>query len=254
MYPYIHIFERSIPTYSLCILVAIAVVYLFSASDCKKKSLSIYDLIIMATVAVFTGLFCAALLYIIVTYPPKVLFSMIKTGDYSFLEGGLVFYGGLIGGIIGAFLGKRIANCRFYDYESCVIPYLPLGHAIGRIGCLLGGCCYGFEYSGPLAIHYNNSITDLQAHQGYFPTPLLECCLNLCICGILLKIRKRKLAPGKLLATYLLLYGVVRIFTEMFRGDAARGIFLNISTSQWISIALIIVSTSYLIFGKKKNK
>lgn len=123
----------------------------------------------------------------------------------------------------------------------------------GRIGCLLGGCCYGFAYSGPLAIYYPNSITGLDPNQGYFPTPLLEFALNLCVCAILLMVRRRKLPKGNLLASYLCCYGVVRLITELFRGDAIRGSFLHISTSQWISFALIGVAVIYLIINKKRS-
>lgn len=253
MFPYIPVFGKNIPTYSLCILIAIAAVYILAAKDCKKRSVSVYDLIIVGIIAVSCGLFGAAVLYALVTYPAEDLLAMIRSGNFSFLEGGLVFYGGLICGIPAALLGKRLVKLSFADFEHCIIPYIPLGHAIGRIGCLLGGCCYGFAYSGPMAIYYKNSITGLDPNQGYFPTPLLEFALNLCVCAILLIVRRRKLPKGNLLASYLCCYGGVRLITELFRGDAVRGIFLNISTSQWISFALIGVSVIYLIINKKRS-
>lgn len=254
MYPYIHILGRAIPSYALCILAAIATVFLLASRDCKKCGLSVYDLILAGTVSVFIGLFGAAVLYALVTYTPRELLSMMKAGNFSFLEKGLVFYGGLLSGIAGLFLGLKIAKCSFGDIEFCVTPYLPLAHTIGRIGCLLGGCCYGFAYSGPFAIYYPHALSGLSPQQGYFPTPILEAVLNLGVCVLLLQIRKRKFSTGGLLASYLCTYGVVRIITELFRGDAVRGIFMGISTSQWISIILIVFSLGFLIFKRCKQE
>ena len=246
MYPYIHILGRTVGTYGLCMAAAFAVVFLLAAKDCKKQSVCVENLLIVGATAVGFGLLGASLLYIFVTYPISTLFAMIREGDFSFLNGGLVFYGSLIGGVPGALLGMRIAKCRFETMETCVVPYLPLGHAIGRIGCLLAGCCHGYEYTGPLAIYYKNSVSGLPPHQGYFPTPVLEAVLNVGVCLVLLGIRKRKCSKGDLLASYLCTYGVVRFITEMFRGDAVRGSLLSVSTSQWISIAMVVVSAVFL--------
>jgi len=70
------------------------------------------------------------------------------------------------------------------------------------------------------------------------------------LAGFLLLYDERAKKPRSLVGWYLLLYGIIRIVTEMFRGDLIRGSFLFFSTSQWISIILIVVAIIILIKWK----
>lgn len=255
MYPFIYVFGRAIGTYGICMVLALVLAFLLAWRDSKKHGLCVEDLLIIAAMTFGFAILGANLLYIFVTYSWDQLIAMIKAGDLSFIGSGLVFYGGLITGVLGAILGIRIARCRFSAVEHCVVPYLPLAHAIGRVGCLLGGCCYGFEYDGCLAVHYPNSIAGLPPEQGYFPTQLLEAVLNIGVCFALLAFRSPKRKPGQLLAAYAGFYGIVRFIVEYFRGDAIRGSLLMFSTSQWISIGLMAASVLFFMAGKlKKSK
>ena len=168
----------------------------------------------------------------------KELIGSIIKGDFSLLKnGGLVFYGGLIGGIIGAILSSRWQRIDIGKVEWCVVPVLPLGHAIGRIGCLLAGCCHGLEYAGPLAV--NNLLID--TGKTYFPIQIVEAVLNLGIFMFLLWYKRRMRPTYYILCVYLFLYSILRFILEFFRGDLIRGSFLMLSTSQWISVMLFSV-------------
>lgn len=254
MYPYINLFGKTIGTYGLCMMAAVLVVFLLAGRDGKKREFRFEDLLIVGAIALGLGLVCAGLLYIFITFPIDQLIAMIKAGDFSFLGGGLVFYGGLIGGVIGGMLGIRVARCKFGNVESCVVPYLPLGHAIGRVGCFLAGCCHGVAYDGCLAVHYPDSIAGLPPEQGYFPSQLLEAVLNIGVCFALLAFRSPKRKPGQLLAAYAGFYGIVRFIVEYFRGDAIRGHLLVFSTSQWISIGMMAASVLFFVVGKIRSQ
>ncbi len=219
----------------------------------KKYGYSCYDLLIVGGFALLFALPLGSLLYTLVTYSFQEILDHISKGNFS-LFGGLVFYGALIGGIIGCMLGIRIAKLDLCISEKIIIPYVPIGHAVGRIGCLLAGCCYGMEYTGPFAIYYSNSITGLLPQQGYFPIQILEALLNICICLILLKVRKKTTQKFELLAVYFILYGCVRFLLEFLRGDTIRGIYYNISTSQWISLTLFILGFLYIVCLKTAKK
>jgi phosphatidylglycerol:prolipoprotein diacylglycerol transferase len=253
MYPYIDLFGKTIGTYGLCMTAAVLVVFLLAGRDGKKRDFRFEDLLIVGATALGIGLVGAGLLYIVVTYPIDQIIAMIKAGDFSFIGGGLVFYGGLIAGALGAVLGMKIARCRFSNVEPCVVPYLPLGHAIGRVGCFLAGCCHGVAYDGCLAVHYPNSIAGLPPEQGYFPTQLLEAVLNIGVCFALLAFRSPKRKPGQLLAAYAGFYGIVRFIVEYFRGDAIRGSLLVFSTSQWISIGMMAASVLFFVITKARK-
>lgn len=105
-----------------------------------------------------------------------------------------------------------------------VTPAFVLFHAFGRIGCLLGGCCYGFELASPITI----GLVRLD----HFPIQAVESAAEFII---LLLIEKTHLREHKFIS-YIGLYSVFRFTAEFFRGDAVRGIWFGLSTSQWIAL------------------
>ena len=165
-----------------------------------------------------------------------------------------MFYGGLAGGFLFALLGIRVAKTEFSLVERSVVPFIPVGHAIGRVGCVMAGCCHGFEYDGFGAIYYPHSITGLSPDQGYFPVQLLEALINVGICLLLLWLDKRLKRKGDLLLSYLGLYAISRFLLEMLRGDSIRGVWNGLSTSQYISIALLAVSVIALLWKRPLKK
>ena len=115
----------------------------------RKRGLQGENLIIIAAMLLLFALIGGFVFYALVTYSPVQIADFIREGDWeSLLGGGIVFYGALIGGIIGAFIGSVIAKDDLRDYMDIIVPVIPLGHAIGRIGCFFAGCCYGRQIPG----------------------------------------------------------------------------------------------------------
>ena len=253
MYPYIDLSGRKIGTYGLCMVVGIFLAGWLSLCRGKKRGLKLEDLLIIAAFALLFALPCGGVLYAFVTYSPAQVWQSVISGDFT-VFGGLVFYGGLIGGIIGAMIGIIVAKSKFAVIESSVVPYIPVGHAVGRIGCLLAGCCRGMAYDGPLAIYYQSAVTGMPNDQGYFPVQFLEAVINIGICVILICIDKKERKPGVVLSSYIGLYAAARFLLEYFRGDSIRGIYEGLSTSQWIAIATSICSLTYLLITPKSHK
>ena len=251
MYPFIYFCDRPIGTYGICMLLGVFLAGFFALRKGKKHGLIIEDVLIIGAFALGIGLFCGGLMYVFVTYSISQILSFIRQGDFRFLTSGIVFYGGLIGGLIGGILGIRVAKCKFSVIERTVVPFIPFGHAIGRVGCVMSGCCHGFEYEGPFALYYPNSVSGLSPHQGYFPVQPLESLINVGICIMLLLYEKRMKRKGQLLFLYLGLYSIARFFLEMLRGDAIRGVWNGLSTSQYISIVLLCGSIIGIVWRRK---
>jgi phosphatidylglycerol:prolipoprotein diacylglycerol transferase len=148
-------------------------------------------------------------------------------------EGGLVFQGGFI---VAALVGMALVKLRKWNLANTadlIAPALPLAHAIGRIGCLINGCCFGFLYEGPFAVHYpvdGNSVLYIQQQQGLlppeatqcggtFPVAGLEALCNVLICLLLLFLEKKKILEGRRFLLYILLYSTIRFMLEFARGD-----------------------------------
>lgn len=254
MHPFINISGQHIGTYGLCMACAFIVSAICAFRKGKPKGLIIEDLLIVGASALGVGLLLGSLLYALITYPIAQLWEFIKQGDLRFLSSGIVYYGGLIGGLLGALIGVRVAGCSLLVVEHAVVPFIPLGHAIGRIGCVMAGCCHGFAYDGPFALYYPHAISGVSPTQGYFPVQPLESLVNIGICLLLLKLEKRAARTSDLLLSYLGLYAISRFFLEMLRGDEARGFWNVLSTSQIISILLLAVSVIGLLWKKGRHK
>lgn len=250
-----HIGNFGVPAMGVCILVGAVLAVFLSWLLRKQSSLDwngeFLDAVIWAVLLGFIGM---KVLYWIVT--PDVFLSAIKNGEIlSLITTGMVFYGGLIGGILGIFLVSRRKKKNFFEFSDLMAPCFCVAHAFGRIGCLLVGCCAGVEpgetvlfgaatYSGACALTYANG------HQ-HLPVPLFEAIFLLVLCVVLILILRRAKHLGTVTGWYLVLYAIWRFVIESFRGDAERGFYGMFSTSQWISFAILIAGVVILVLAKK---
>lgn len=251
MYPYIDFLGHSIPAYGLCMCFAFFICGFFVLRKAERLGLLFEDTLILIAVSIGAGLLSGALLYIAVTYRIKELLVMISNGDFSFLKNvGLVFYGGLIGGVLGGLICSKLLNINIVSLERCVVPYVPIGHAIGRIGCLLAGCCYGFPYDGVFAVRSVFS----PGSNTYFPVQIVEAFFDVLIAVFLLFYTKKERSKYNVLFSYLCLYSILRFCLEFLRGDEIRGSVLFFSTSQWISVLIFVFCILVMGLRYIKNK
>ena len=218
-----------------------------------KKS-DIFLASIMAGIGLIVG---AKIVFMISVIPDYINHWDIVTSDIPYAIfyalSGFVFYGGLIGVILMLLLYCRHLELDFGSFMNVVAPVIPFIHGLGRVGCFFGGCCYGIEYHGPLSVQFpdNPFVEDLNLVPR-FPIQLLEAAINIVIFIILYQISKKPRKPGFMLGLYLITYAIIRFSLEFLRGDVERGFFLNVSTSQWISLILIPIGI-YLIVRKRKS-
>ena len=253
MQPYLDVFGRTIPSYGLCMAIGILLSCYICFIKAHKYKLDINSLIVIVACIIGLGLLGAKLLYLFVSCDIKEVFSRLLHGDVSDLtSGGLVYYGGLIGGIIGALLGARISGTtsEFAVYCDAIVPVIPFGHAFGRIGCFLGGCCYGAPYTGIGAV----TFPKVGVVKPVFPVQLLEAALNVMIFILLILPWNKQKRGFFSLYLYLILYSLVRFVLEFLRGDEIRGITQGLSTSQWISMGLFICGCILLVMSAKREK
>lgn len=149
-------------------------------------------------------------------------------------HGGLVFYGGLAGGVLTLALLMRRFSLPPWKTLDLLTPPFILAHAIGRIGCFLNGCCYGKPSSLPWAVAFPNE--GIPRH----PTQLYEAAALVLLFFILKKWERKSIQPGILFLTYGLLYGLWRFGAEFARGDSPA-VLWNLTLFQMISLALAAV-------------
>jgi phosphatidylglycerol:prolipoprotein diacylglycerol transferase len=161
----------------------------------------------------------------------------------------LIWYGGVVGGLVGALLwGWRhgLLNLAFADL---IILPLPLGYAIGRIGCQLSGDGdYGKAWDGPWAMAYPHG-TD-PTTQTVHPTPIYETLAMGLLAYALWRLRDR-FRPGVLFALYLFLAGGERFLVEFVRRNDR--IFVGLTQAQLISLAMIVIASTWLVLQRRRG-
>lgn len=162
-------------------------------------------------------------------------------------RGGLVFYGGLIGASLAGLIYVWIKKLPLWKLADTLAPSIALGHAIGRIGCLMNGCCYGRACDLPWAIRFPKGHETYP--QGVHPTQIYESLLNFALYAALAWLFRRKKFNGQVFATYLVCYALLRTLVESFRGDYPvyylRGM---VTPAQLVSVGILAVGL--LLFWK----
>lgn len=242
MLPSVQIFGKSIAMYGLMIAIGFIAGVGLAVIRSKKYSIPKEDVFFASCYAGIGLIVGAKLLYIITVLPKIIEYREIIFSDYRILlgliSGGFVFYGGLIGAILGIYIYCRQFHINLLGLVDLLGPSIPLIHAFGRIGCYLAGCCYGIHYDGPLHIVFENSSVGLNGVP-LFPIQLLESVLNFIAAGVLLIYARKPRKTGRVIGSYLIYYTIARFVLEFLRGDIERGFLLGISTSQWISLLLL---------------
>ena len=248
----IYIFGKEIPLYGLMFYIGIACAALVAALICKRKKIERYDLVCAGVYTMIGALIGAKLLFIIISLDDIIKYDI--PFEYV-LKGGFVFYGGLIGGILGLFIYAKQFKESFVQMGELFATVLPLGHAFGRLGCFFAGCCYGIPYDGPFSHTYHNVLGDTPTGVPLLPIQLIEAICLVIIFGVMMVLYFRsKEKYGNAPITYLMIYSALRFVLEFFRGDEARGRFLWLATSQWVSIGLMAAAILVLVLRHQRKK
>lgn len=261
MVPPITFMGREIYAYTLTALVGLLVTIFFSYWLAKRMKTDEYTMLFAILIAAAGAFLGGHILYALTNldYLVYLFQNLDRIPNFStFLSyaypafSGSVFYGGLLGGLALACvyvkkIGQPMKPCA--DIGAVAIPTF---HAFGRLGCFLSGCCFGIESEIGFVMHH--SIVEEGNGVRRFPVQLLEVGFNVVLAVVFyLNLRKCK-AKGKLLHLYFYAYPVFRFLNEFLRGDAYRGIYGGLSTSQWISVALVIGNTLILLRNIRKEK
>ena len=267
MFPSFHIGDLEVPLYGLIFLAGLAVAIIIARKISHRVSLPKPDVLYGALYA-FIGILIGSKIVYCITMLPKLIkiWDLLDKAYPSFLNriayiltflfGGYVYYGGLIGAVVFLYIYCRQYKVDFVAFIDVFAVMIPFVHGVGRIGCFLAGCCYGIEYHGPFAVQfpYQEGVPEL-SEVPKFPVQLFEAGLNFIFFGVLLFLfMKVGLRAGKVLGVYLIYYSIVRFILEYFRGDAIRGSIGVLSTSQIISIVLLPIGIFLTIKGLPKRK
>lgn len=249
MYPLIPLTPAlGIPTYYLILSITVCIALWWAAKRTTRYSVSkkiTLDLGLIIMVSGFIGGRLFHVFYEDFAYYKDSMFRVLE-----FWNGGFVFYGGaLLAGVCGFLFLKKQDDRNLRHYLDLLAPVLSLSYALGRVACLLAGCCYGRYCELAWAV------------EGRHPTQAYASLWELGVLFILLGIEKEEPAkrkpavlarPGSLFFMWMILHALGRFMVESFRDDF-RGPQFGLSISSWISIAILIAGI-YLLFKSPRNR
>lgn len=248
MYPYDILPGIDLYLIFLCLAVISALVIFRVMADKLKIKAKLQNLCIYTGVGAIIVGYLSAVIF-------QAFYNIQRDGGFVVNNGtGATFYGGLIGGaalflavyfIAGARIFKNKEHIeRFFSVADAATCAICVAHAVGRIGCLMAGCCYGKYTTAWYGIYMQNL--------GYkvVPIPLIESMfLFLLFAYLFMRIRDKQ---TYCLQIYMAAYGIWRFVIEFMRNDY-RGTTLisSITPSQLTAIVMIVVGVLLLLLQRK---
>lgn len=245
MIPVVQIGSIQIPTFFLVISISLSLLLFllsFRVEKQHKNRKIAFDLALILMTSSFIG---GRLMHVF--YEEWAYYKTDPLLIIQFWNGGFVFLGGVILSLVTGYMYTLYKKISFFEWADFMTPLFSLGHALGRIGCFMSGCCFGSACVLPWSL------------MGLHPTALYLAGGEFIIFLMLIISEKKKVYKfaGGLFIQWLLLHSLLRFVVEYFRADF-RGGFLNfpilghLSISQVISLFIIVMTLSF--FGLQYSK
>lgn len=232
---------RPLTSYGLCAILGILLGGGLIDLLARRRGFPRFEALAATTLGLGFGLLGAKLLFLAVSIP-----RISTAGLLPFLcDGGFVFYGGLLAGAAAILVYLRAGGLSVPAFADLAAPGLALGHALGRVGCFLLGCCHGRPTTMPWGVRFGASPffagpIDTPLH----PVQLYEAAfeLSLTIALLILLGRRPRLPEGRVFATWCASYALFRLAAELlWRGDD-RGLGTELlPPSALISLTILAV-------------
>ncbi|MCR5144052.1 MAG: prolipoprotein diacylglyceryl transferase [Lachnospiraceae bacterium] len=266
--------EISIGSFSIAyygIVIALGMVLaimciIYRAKRCGDNDEDFLDVTIWT---IIFGVIGARLYYVIFSWD---YYSQNLADIINLRNGGLGIYGGILAGIIAAYIGCKKKNIRFLHFADVVIPGVLIGQIMGRWGNFFNREAFG-QYTDGLfamqlpvnAVRSRSDITvEMLAHAASIngdsyiqvhPTFLYESCFNIAVLILILFLSKRVKFDGELFFIYMFMYGAGRFFIEGLRTDQLTIGATGIAISQVVAVAMMVAAITLSAYQiKLKNK
>jgi phosphatidylglycerol:prolipoprotein diacylglycerol transferase len=251
----VHIFGLPLYAYGAMLCLSVIIGRLFAVRLAEQGGM---DAALMDRCCVWTlaaALVGARLLFVVTNLDQFNRISDV----FRWWDGGIVAYGGFLGGFAGTLVFCRIHRISALDWADCAAPALCIGLMITRIGCFLGGCDFGRPWNGPWAVQFpaGSPAFEQQTLQGLLPfgatqslpvhpTQLYESLAGLVLLVFVMAVRRRRTFSGQPFVAFVMGYAVLRYLIEIVRADTNRGAIGALSTSQIIAIATFVLAALFL--------
>ena len=266
--------------YGFCLLLAILAALGLVQLLAKRQSIPSEKALSLCFWAVISGIIGARLFYVTEYWQEMLLdeqtrqflpFSTLVSRILNVPDGGLVVFGSVLGGMLGTLIFMYRNKMPVLKTFDILATALPLGMAIGRIGCLLNGCCFGgvtdsawgivFPIGSPAHFQQVEAglISAKQMPLPVLPTQIFSSLLALLLCGTLLvlgRLRFYQQRSGLVFASFMMLYAGGRFMIEFLRNDEGSFFGTGLTIAQNVSIMFFlggVVLCAYACWNKNKT-
>jgi len=226
--------------YGVMIAISIAISITVIYFESKREGINTDDVLDVCIAGVIGGILGARLGWI-VTSPDVLWYVAHPLRILAIWEGGLSYFGGILGGVVAANFLIRRRRMGFWRMTDMVAPMLALSFGIGKIGCWLNGCCNGTPTTSWLGVIFTNPLSECDLlNQRIWPAQLFNSACGFLAFAILFwVIRKRKRYDGQVFIWYLYLYGASSFVVEFFRSIPVH--VLRLTPNQWTDIVIVVL-------------
>ncbi len=239
------IFGISIYKYAVCIVLGIIVALMLCRFSKEKFDIDFNFVLENSIIAIIFGTIGARLYFVLFNLD---YYSKHISEIFNFRNGGLAIYGGLILGGLAILIYCKIRKKDILNFLDYIIPYVAIAQCFGRFGNFFNIEAYGYETTSFIRMGINTINGYMEVH----PTFLYEAIATFAIFVILRFVQNKRKYKGQVFLWYCLLYSLIRTFIEGLRTDSLM--FGNFRVSQILSIIILIISISIMIYRRFCNK
>jgi len=240
------IFGFPIYSYGVMILLAVLVAVWIANRRAEAFGISKEFVSNAATWGLLFGVLGARVVFILQELP---YYLQHRDELFSLRFAGLTSFGGLLFGFLAIAVFAKRARVKLLDFMDLAAPAVLVAHAIGRVGCLLNGCCYGGHCDLPWAIH-------VHGEQGlYHPAQIYDALMNLAGLPILLAFERRGRLPGRSAALFFVVHGTARFIYEFWRAGTTSTTIpgLPLTQAHVVALAVVLLGVGLWVWAARRS-
>ena len=225
--------------YGVMLVLAVAMVIFIALREAKRVGISEEHIYSISLWAIIGGIVGSRLFHVIDQWQYYIAHPWQIIGFE-----GLTVYGAVIGAVLAMLIYTWINKFSFWQIGDIVAPGAIVGQAIGRVGCLINGCCYGLVCDLPWSIVYGNPSSYARVGIPVHPTQIYHIIWNLAGFAVLWLLRKRLKPEGSVFLLWLSLYAAGDLTIRLFR--EGEPFLFGMQQAQLIGVAILVVTVPLL--------
>lgn len=245
-----NVFGMDVRWYGILIAIGMMLAIILAKYNCRYRDISFDSFFDMVLLSLPFGIIGARLYYVAFQFND---YKDNLINVFNIRQGGLAIHGGIIFGLICAFIITKRKEINFLKSADVAAPSIIIAQAIGRWGNFFNGEAHGGPVSYDFIKHFPSFIQKGMQIEGiyYHPTFLYESLWDLCVFLILMIVLRKNKENGIIFFTYLGLYSIGRFFIEGLRTDSLM--FGLIRVAQLVSLCGVIIWIVFLIISRHRK-